>query len=184
MIRRCVHGQEVLDILTTWHNGPNRGHHGANYTAKKSLIPISIGRLFTEMPMTWSHGVTLVNVKEKSRKRMKCPKMQFKYSRSLTCGALIYGIVPLFSREQVMLKYGVTYRLSTAYHPQTSRQVEVSNRGLKCILERTVGSSQASDSVNKNKRFMGGNPCLSLVIDCPDFEGSHAHGFVHRSLDL
>ncbi|GJZ46983.1 reverse transcriptase domain-containing protein [Tanacetum coccineum] len=28
----------------------------------------------------------------------------------------------------VMLKYGVTYRLSTTYHPQTSRQVEVSNR--------------------------------------------------------
>ncbi|GJT93660.1 reverse transcriptase domain-containing protein [Tanacetum coccineum] len=36
----------------------------------------------------------------------------------------------------VMLKYGVTHRLSTAYHPQTSGQVEVSNRGLKRILER------------------------------------------------
>nr|GEZ76634.1 reverse transcriptase domain-containing protein [Tanacetum cinerariifolium]GEZ90744.1 reverse transcriptase domain-containing protein [Tanacetum cinerariifolium] len=33
---------------------------------KKSLISVSIGRLFTEMPMTWSHGVTLVNVKAKS----------------------------------------------------------------------------------------------------------------------
>nr|GEX10418.1 reverse transcriptase domain-containing protein [Tanacetum cinerariifolium] len=30
----------------------------------------------------------------------------------------------------------VTHRLSTAYHPQKSRQVEVSNRGLKRILER------------------------------------------------
>nr|GEY34522.1 reverse transcriptase domain-containing protein [Tanacetum cinerariifolium] len=38
-----------------------------------------------------------------------------------------------------MLKYGVTHRLSTTYYPQTSRQVEVSNRGLKRILERTVG---------------------------------------------
>nr|GEY44159.1 hypothetical protein [Tanacetum cinerariifolium] len=34
--------------------------------------------------------------------------------------------------------YGVIHRLSTAYHPQTSGQVEVSNRGLKRILERTV----------------------------------------------
>nr|GFA86860.1 reverse transcriptase domain-containing protein [Tanacetum cinerariifolium] len=37
-----------------------------------------------------------------------------------------------------MRKYGVTHRLSTAFHPQTSGQVEVSNRGLKRILERTI----------------------------------------------
>nr|GFC21368.1 reverse transcriptase domain-containing protein [Tanacetum cinerariifolium] len=43
-----------------------------------------------------------------------------------------------------MAKYGVTHRLSTAYHPQTSRQVEVTNRGLKRILERTVGENRAS----------------------------------------
>ncbi|GJY63099.1 reverse transcriptase domain-containing protein [Tanacetum coccineum] len=56
---------------------------------RKSLIPVSIGRLFTEMPMTWSHGVTLINVKAKSRKKMKCLKIQFKYARSLTYGASI-----------------------------------------------------------------------------------------------
>nr|GEX35520.1 reverse transcriptase domain-containing protein [Tanacetum cinerariifolium] len=43
-----------------------------------------------------------------------------------------------------MSKYGVTHRLATAYHPQTSGQVEVSNRGLKRILERTVGENRAS----------------------------------------
>nr|GEZ92498.1 reverse transcriptase domain-containing protein [Tanacetum cinerariifolium] len=46
-----------------------------------------------------------------------------------------------FSR--FMAKYGVTHRLSTAYHPQTSGQVEVTNRGLKCILKRTVGENRA-----------------------------------------
>nr|GEV80943.1 reverse transcriptase domain-containing protein [Tanacetum cinerariifolium] len=46
-----------------------------------------------------------------------------------------------FSR--VMLKYGVTHRLSTAYHPQTSGQVEVTNHGLKRILERTVDENRA-----------------------------------------
>ncbi|GJU03518.1 reverse transcriptase domain-containing protein [Tanacetum coccineum] len=35
MIRRRVYGQEAVDILTACHNGPTRGHHGANYTAKK-----------------------------------------------------------------------------------------------------------------------------------------------------
>nr|GEV04523.1 integrase, catalytic region, zinc finger, CCHC-type, peptidase aspartic, catalytic [Tanacetum cinerariifolium] len=42
-----------------------------------------------------------------------------------------------------MSKYGVTHRLSTAYHPQTSGQVEVTNRVLKRILERTVGENHA-----------------------------------------
>ncbi|GJY00033.1 reverse transcriptase domain-containing protein [Tanacetum coccineum] len=37
MIRRCVHGQEAIDILTAYHNGPTGGHHGANYTAKKVI---------------------------------------------------------------------------------------------------------------------------------------------------
>nr|GEU55522.1 DNA-directed DNA polymerase [Tanacetum cinerariifolium] len=45
---------------------------------------------------------------------------------------------------KVMSNYGVTHRLATAYHPQTSGQVEVSNRGLKRILERTVGENRAS----------------------------------------
>ncbi|GJX14211.1 reverse transcriptase domain-containing protein [Tanacetum coccineum] len=43
-----------------------------------------------------------------------------------------------------MSKYGVTHHLATAYHPQTSGQVEVSNRGLKRILERMVGENRTS----------------------------------------
>nr|GEU54751.1 reverse transcriptase domain-containing protein [Tanacetum cinerariifolium] len=87
VIRRCVHGQEVVDILMACHNGPTGRHCGANYTAKKLFDSSFIGRLFTEMPMTWSHSVMLVNVKEKSHNVMKCLKMQFKYARFLTFGA-------------------------------------------------------------------------------------------------
>nr|GEY33779.1 hypothetical protein [Tanacetum cinerariifolium] len=36
----------------------------------------------------------------------------------------------------------VTHRLATAYHPQTSGQVEVFSHGLKTILERTVGENR------------------------------------------
>nr|GEV54132.1 hypothetical protein [Tanacetum cinerariifolium] len=45
--------------------------------------------------------------------------------------------------SKVILKYGVNYRLSTAHHPQTSGQVDVSNRGLKRILERIIGENRA-----------------------------------------
>nr|GEU88282.1 reverse transcriptase domain-containing protein [Tanacetum cinerariifolium] len=81
VIRRCVYGQEAVDILIACHNGFTRRYHGANYTTKKSLILVSFGLLFTEMPMTWSHSVTLV--------MMKCLKMLYKFAKSLTSGVSI-----------------------------------------------------------------------------------------------
>nr|GEW70241.1 reverse transcriptase domain-containing protein [Tanacetum cinerariifolium] len=35
VIRRCVYGQESIDILKACHYGPTGGHHGPNHTAKK-----------------------------------------------------------------------------------------------------------------------------------------------------
>nr|GEW17283.1 DNA-directed DNA polymerase [Tanacetum cinerariifolium] len=35
IIRQCVHGQEAFEILKACHEGPTRGHHGANLTTKK-----------------------------------------------------------------------------------------------------------------------------------------------------
>ncbi|GKD62736.1 reverse transcriptase domain-containing protein [Tanacetum coccineum] len=89
VIRRCVSGQEAIDILIICHSGPTGGHYGANYTAKKVLTQDFIGLQFTEMPMTWSPVVTLVNVKEKFHNVMKCHKIPSKFAKSLTCGALI-----------------------------------------------------------------------------------------------
>ncbi|GJR13115.1 reverse transcriptase domain-containing protein [Tanacetum coccineum] len=50
MIRRCVYGQEAIDILTACHNGPTGGHHGVNHTAKKVFdsgpFPSSLGNKY------------------------------------------------------------------------------------------------------------------------------------------
>ncbi|GJS32619.1 reverse transcriptase domain-containing protein [Tanacetum coccineum] len=40
--------------------------------------------------------------------------------------------------EKILKKYGVHHRIATTYHPQTSGQVENTNRALKRILEKTV----------------------------------------------
>ena len=44
--------------------------------------------------------------------------------------------------DALLFKYGVTHKVATAYHPQSNGQVEVSNREIKRILERTVGSTR------------------------------------------
>ena len=44
--------------------------------------------------------------------------------------------------EHLMKKYGITHKVSTPYHPQTSGQVEISNREIKHILEKTVNPTR------------------------------------------
>nr|GEY31283.1 reverse transcriptase domain-containing protein [Tanacetum cinerariifolium] len=75
------------------------------------------------------------------------------FSQFRTPKAIISDRGTQFCNDQfakVMSKYGVTHRLSTYYHPRTSGQVEVTNRGLKRILERTVGENRSlwTDKLN------------------------------------
>ncbi|GKD58909.1 reverse transcriptase domain-containing protein [Tanacetum coccineum] len=98
---------------------------------------------------------------------MKCLKTQFKFVRFLTFGAStswarsrlhertsIYSWLSTICRngwkrsdrgthfyndqfEKATLKYGVTHRLSTAYHPQTSGQVEAFRTAFKTPIRCT-----------------------------------------------
>ncbi|XP_035844516.1 uncharacterized protein LOC118491142 [Helianthus annuus] len=43
-----------------------------------------------------------------------------------------------FNFGKLLKRYGVDHRIATPYHPQTSGQVEVSNRQIKEILQKTV----------------------------------------------
>ena len=44
--------------------------------------------------------------------------------------------------KKVLEHYGVQHRIATTYHPQSNGQVEVSNREIKRILEKTVATSR------------------------------------------
>nr|GEU67328.1 reverse transcriptase domain-containing protein [Tanacetum cinerariifolium] len=72
-----------------------------------------------------------------------------------------------FSR--VMEKYGVTHRLSTSYHPQTSGQVKVTNRGLRRILERTVGESRASWSDKLEDALWAFRTAFKTSVGCTPY---------------
>ncbi|GJZ72369.1 reverse transcriptase domain-containing protein [Tanacetum coccineum] len=101
--------------------------------------------------------------------RVVCKFLKSLFARFRTPRAIISDRGTHFSNDQfakVMLKYGVTHRLSTAYHPQTSGQVEVSNRGLKQILERTVGENHASWSDKLDDALWAFRTAFKTSIGC------------------
>ncbi|GKA53912.1 reverse transcriptase domain-containing protein [Tanacetum coccineum] len=145
MIWRCVAGQEVVDILTACHSGPTEGHYSANYTAKKGID------FMGTFPSSRGNKYILVAVDY--------------LSKWVEAKAL-----PTNDARVVMLKYGVTHRLSTAYHPQTSGQVKVSNRGLKRILERTVGENRASWSDKLDDALWAFRTAYKTPIGCTPYK--------------
>nr|GEY69400.1 reverse transcriptase domain-containing protein [Tanacetum cinerariifolium] len=95
------------------------------------------------------------------------------FARFGTAFAIISDRGNHFCNDQfakVMLKYGVTHRLLTAYHPQTSRQVEVSNRGLKRTLERTIGENRASWSDKLDDALWAFRTAFKTPIGCTPYK--------------
>nr|GEW02705.1 reverse transcriptase domain-containing protein [Tanacetum cinerariifolium] len=105
-------------------------------------------------------------------------RVVYKFLKSLfarfgTPRAIIIDRGTYFCNDQfakVMLKYGVTHHLATAHHPQTSGQVEVSNRGLKRILERTVGENRASWSDKLDDALWAFRTAFKTPIGCTPYK--------------
>ena len=51
---------------------------------------------------------------------------------------------------KLMSKYGVRHVMGLAYHPQSNGQVEISNREIKTILEKTVNASRKDRLAKSN----------------------------------
>nr|GEV57557.1 reverse transcriptase domain-containing protein [Tanacetum cinerariifolium] len=146
----CVHGQEAIDILKACHYGPIEGHHGPNYAAKKVF---DFGFYWPTIYHDSQDLVKSCDVCQHQgniSQRDEMPKKSSKFAKFLTFrtltswghsrlheGTNIYSFrTPRviisdrgmhFCNDQftnVMLKYGVTHRLATLYHPQTSGLVE------------------------------------------------------------
>nr|GEW62346.1 DNA-directed DNA polymerase [Tanacetum cinerariifolium] len=81
---------------------------------------------------------------------------------------------------RVMIKYGVTHRLATAYHPLMSGQVEVSNRGLKRILERTVGENRASWSDILDDALWAFRTAYKTLIGCIPYKLSYENSVIYK----
>nr|GEV50534.1 reverse transcriptase domain-containing protein [Tanacetum cinerariifolium] len=105
--------------------------------------------------------------------RVVCKFLKSLFSRFGSPRAIISDRGTHFCNDQfvkVMLKYGVTHRLSTVYQPQTSGQVEVLNRGLKRILERTIGENRASWSDKLDDALWAFRTAYKTPIGCTPYK--------------
>ncbi|GJV62572.1 reverse transcriptase domain-containing protein [Tanacetum coccineum] len=198
MIRRCVHGKEALDILEACHNGPTGGHHGANLTAKKVFDAGFFWPSIYKDAHELVKNCDSCQRQGKISQRDEMPQNSIQVCEIFDVWGIdfmgpfpsskgnkyILVAVDYLSKwveakalptndarfAKVMLKYGVTHRLSTAYHPQTSGQVEVSNRGLKRILERTVGKNRASWSDKLDDALWAFRTAYKTPIGCTPYK--------------
>nr|GEU78945.1 DNA-directed DNA polymerase [Tanacetum cinerariifolium] len=197
ILRRCVHRQEDFKILKACHEGPTGGHHGANLTTKKVFDADFFWPLVYRDAHEMIKTYDTCQRQGKISQRDEMPQNIIQVCKIFDIWGIDFmGPFPsskgnkyilvavnylskwVEAKElptndtrvvvKVMIKYGVTHRLAKTYHSQTSGQVEVSNRGFKRILERTVGENRASwtywalKHVNFNLKITGDHRKLQL----------------------
>nr|GEU68959.1 reverse transcriptase domain-containing protein [Tanacetum cinerariifolium] len=178
VIRRRAHGQEAINILKACHYGPTRGHHGLNYTAKKGIdfmgpFPFFRGNKYILVAVDYLSKWVEAKVLPTNDAQVVCKFLKNHFARFGTLRAIISDRGTHFCNDQfakVMLKFGVTHRLATPYHPQTNGQVEVSNRSLKRILERTVGENRASWSDKLDDTLWAFRTAYKTPIGCTPYK--------------
>ncbi|GJW21002.1 reverse transcriptase domain-containing protein [Tanacetum coccineum] len=164
VMRRCVARNEILEILAHCHSGPTWGHHSASITGRKvyeagfnwpSMEVFDVWGLdfMGPFPGFKVNKYILVAVDYVSKwveaqalptndARVVVKFLKVLFARFRVPKALISDKGTHFCNshlEKALLKYGVTHKISTTYHPQTNGQTKVTNRAIKRILERLVG---------------------------------------------
>ncbi|GKB61206.1 reverse transcriptase domain-containing protein [Tanacetum coccineum] len=71
--------------------------------------------------------------------------------------------------EKALQKYGVTHKLSTAYHPQTNGQTEVTNIAIKHILKRSVGYNPKNWSEKLDDALWAFRTAYKIPTGCTSF---------------
>nr|GEY50102.1 reverse transcriptase domain-containing protein [Tanacetum cinerariifolium] len=159
VIWRCVHGKEIIDILK-----------GIDFMRP---FPSLRGNKFILVAVDYLSKWVEATALPTNDARVICKFLKSLFARFGTPRAIISDRGTHFCNDQfakVMLKYGVTHHLAIAYHPQTSGHVEVSNRGLKRILEKTVGENRASWSDKLDDALWAFRTAFKTLIRCTPYK--------------
>ncbi|XP_050147306.1 uncharacterized protein LOC126622565 [Malus sylvestris] len=130
---------EIFDVWGIDFMGPFPSSHGFVYI----LLAVDYVSKWVEARATRTNDSKVVAdfVKTNIFARFGMPRVLISDGGSHFCNRTI---------EALLKKYGVTHKVTTPYHPQTSGQAEVSNREIKQILEKTVGPNRKDWSLRLN----------------------------------
>ncbi|KAM2983181.1 hypothetical protein FF2_009141 [Malus domestica] len=130
---------EIFDVWGIDFMGPFPSSHGFVYI----LLAVDYVSKWVEARATRTNDSKVVAdfVKTNIFARFGMPRVLISDGGSHFCNRTI---------EALLKKYGVTHKVATPYHPQTSGQAEVSNREIKQILEKTVGPNRKDWSLRLN----------------------------------
>ncbi|KAI5338377.1 hypothetical protein L3X38_017648 [Prunus dulcis] len=122
---------ELFDVWGIDFMGPFPLSHGYLYI----IVAVDYISKWVEALPTWTndHKVVLNFLKEHIFTRFGTP------NAIISDGGSHFINKPF---DTLMRKYNVTHKVATPDHPQTSGQVEVSNREMKHILEKTMNQNR------------------------------------------
>ena len=134
--------QLVVEIFDVWgidFMGPFPSSHGFTYI----LVAVDYVSKWIEAIATKTNDsqVVVKFVKENIFTRFGTPRAIISDGGSHFCNKVFTALLK---------KYSVRHKVATPYHPQTSGQVEVSNRQIKQILEKTVQPNRKDWSTKLN----------------------------------
>ncbi|KAI5337429.1 hypothetical protein L3X38_016700 [Prunus dulcis] len=167
IIRRCIPEAEQESVLKFAHHYACGGHFGQKRTAEKILQSGLFWPTLFRDSQNWCKACDRCQRVGNQSRRNEMPQQTQTNQGSVVLKFLKGVIFPRFGISRVILsdggkhfinkpfanllaKYGINHRVATPYHPQTSGQVEVSNREIKRILEKTVSSTRKDWSFKLN----------------------------------
>ncbi|BBH07151.1 transposable element gene [Prunus dulcis] len=153
IISRCIPEAEQESVLKFAHHYACGGHFGQKRTAEKILQSGLFWPTLFRDSQNWCKACDRCQRVGNQSRRNEMPSKgvifpRFGIPRVILSDGGKHFINKPFAN--LLAKYGINHRVATPYHPQTSGQVEVSNREIKRILEKTVSSTRKDWSFKLN----------------------------------